>query len=52
MAQSDFMDFLILDELVSEEDNEARRGQREECGFEPDDDEDALATSCNSDCDE
>ena len=52
MAQSDFMDFLILDELVAEEENEARRRQREECEFEPDDDGDSLATSCNSDYNE
>lgn len=52
MAQPDFMDFLILDELVSEEENEARRRQREECEFAPDDDGDDRATSWNSDYDE
>lgn len=52
MDLPDFMDYLILDELVSEEKAEAERRQRDECGYDPDNREDNVPDSSRYDFDE
>ncbi len=52
MEFPDFLDYLIVDELVSEDERDAERRRREECGSDPDDRDDGGRDDRISDYDD
>ena len=52
MESPDFLDYLVVDELVSEDELEARRRRIEECGPDPDDCDDDGSDDGISDFDD